>query len=75
MRKLTMADLNPEMMKAMSGMKSTDEIVEFCASKGFELSEEGAAKILNQFIKVDELTEDDLEAVAGGWGLSARDSS
>ena len=66
MRKLTLSDLNPEMMKAMSSMKSADEIIAFCESKGFEISEEGANRILNQFEKVHELSLDDLDVVAGG---------
>lgn len=66
MKKLTLADVTPGMMEIMSGMKSTEEIIAFCESKGFEISEVGAAKILNQFKKVDELTFDDLSAVSGG---------
>jgi spore coat polysaccharide biosynthesis protein SpsF (cytidylyltransferase family) len=75
MRKLTLADLTPAMMKTLSEMKSTDEIVAFCASKGFEISEEGAARIMDQFNKVIELAEDDLESVAGGWGVIEAPSS
>ena len=75
MKKLTLADLDPEMMKTMSGMKSADEIIDFCKSKGFEISQEGAAKILNQFVKVNELTEDDLAAVAGGILIKGAASS
>lgn len=66
MKKLTLADLDPEMMKAMSEMKSTDEIIAFCKSKGYEVSEAGASRILEQFEKVNELSLDDLDSVAGG---------
>ena len=66
MKKLTLADLDPAMMEAMSGMASTDEVIAFCASKGFEISEEGAERILNQFKTVNELSLDDLQGVAGG---------
>lgn len=66
MRKLTLSDLDPKMMKAMSSMQSTDEVIAFCESKGFEISEEGASRILTQFEKVNELSLDDLDAAAGG---------
>lgn len=66
MKKLTLSDLNPKMMKAMSGMESTDEIIAFCESEGFEISEEGAQRILDQFKTVNELSLDDLDNVAGG---------
>ena len=66
MRKLTLSDLDPKMMKAMSSMQSTDEVIAFCESKGFEISEEGASRVLTQFEKVNELSLDDLDAAAGG---------
>lgn len=70
MKKLTLADLDPEMMQAMSGMESTAEIISFCESKGFEASEEVANKILEQFKTVSELSLDDLDAAAGGYKAS-----
>lgn len=75
MKKLTLADLDPKMMQAMSGMESTSEIIAFCESEGFEISEEGANRILAQFKKVDELSLDDLGAVAGGRQVYLSSSS
>lgn len=69
MKKLTLADLDPKMMEAMSGMTSTDEIIAFCASKELEISEEGARRILDQFKTVNELSLDDLQGVAGGEAI------
>ena len=55
-------------------MESTDEIIAFCESKGFAVSEKGASRILEQFKKVNELSVDDLDAVAGGaWKVRAHE--
>ncbi len=67
MKKLTIADLTPAMMEAISKMKTPDEIIAFCESKGFEIAEDGAKRILEQIDKVNGLTASDLEAVAGGF--------
>ena len=71
MAKLQMSDLTPEILAEIEKMNDAKEVVAYFNAKGFELSEKGAALILEQ-IHADGavLNEDALNKVAGGCGDS-----
>ena len=67
MKKLQMNDLTPELLQEVMKLSDPKDIVAFFQSKDFEVSEEGAQKILDTLKdQVLELDVDDLENVAGG---------
>lgn len=74
MKKLQLKDLTPDLMKEIVECGAPAGIVELLKGKDFEISEEGAEKILEQISKADSLSIEDLEKVAGGWWWMRTDS-
>ena len=67
MKKLQMNDLTPELLQEVMKLSDPKDVVAFFQSKDYEVSEEGAQKILeNLKDHALELNVDDLENVAGG---------
>lgn len=66
MEKLSVRDLTPETLKKIQEMKSAEELIAFGKENGYEVSPELADRILKQFQSIDELNDDELEAVSGG---------
>ena len=67
---------DPENQKKISAMTSVDEVFSFYEEHGYEFTEDQKKMIrekseeLAARSKEGELTEEELEAVAGGWGWS-----
>ena len=55
-----------EVVVKMKGAKSAKELIEIAKKDGVELSEENAEEILAETNKSDELSDEDLDRVAGG---------
>ena len=55
-----------EVVVKMKGAKSAKELIEIAKKDGVELSEENAEAILAETNKSDELSDEDLDRVAGG---------
>jgi len=69
MAKLQVKDLTPELLAEMKDLKTAQEVKEFLAAKGFEVSDKGADIIATQLKEGEtELTEEQLAAVSGGCG-------
>ena len=69
MKKLKMSDLTPAVLKEVMKLDGVQEVIDFFAAREFEVSEKGAAKILEQLKGQNrELTDDELDKVAGGCG-------
>lgn len=59
--------MNKEMIEKMKAAKSAEEIIAIAKEFGEELTKEKAAELLNSLGNVEgELSDDDLDAVAGG---------
>ncbi len=59
--------MNKEMIEKMKAAKSVEEIIAVAKEFGEELTKEKAAELLNSLGNVErELSDDDLDAVAGG---------
>ena len=65
-KEMTMKDLTPEIMKDLEGLKTVQEMKEYCLKKGYDLSGDMADRIVAQFEKSEELSDDEVEGVAGG---------
>ena len=65
---------DPENQKKISAMTSVDEVIAFYEENGFSFTEEQKKEIREKSEELaarstdDELTEEELENVAGGWG-------
>ncbi len=66
MKKLQEKDLTPELMNQLAKLKSSEEIISFLKEKGFEISEKGAERFYKQLQMAIELSEKELDNVAGG---------
>ena len=66
MKKLTYADLTPEFLMELKALGTAEEIADACRRKDFEISAEGAARLLEQFRKAEQLSREKLDVVAGG---------
>ena len=66
MKKLQEKDLTPELMNQLAKLKSSEEIISFLKEKGFEISEKGAERFFKQLQMAIELSEKELDKVAGG---------
>lgn len=66
MRKLTFGDLTPEFLKELYKLTTVDEIIEACKKKDLEVDEDAAAKLLDQFKRAAQLSEESLKNVVGG---------
>ena len=63
-----------ELMQKLENVKSAEEIIALLGEQGLEVSEENAQAALAALNSNGELSEEDLEKVAGGvgpWGLIA----
>ena len=59
--------MNKDMIEKMKAAKSVEEIIAVAKEFGEELTKEKAAELLNSLGNVEgELSDDDLDAVAGG---------
>ena len=68
-KEMTMKDLIPEIMKELEGMKTTQEMKEYCRKKGYDMSDELAERIVSQFEKSGELSDEEVSNVAGGESM------
>ena len=69
MAKLQVKDLTPELLAEMKDLSTGKEVKDFLASKDLEISDSSAELIASQLNEgVQELTEEQLEAVSGGCG-------
>ena len=69
MKKLQMKDLTPAILTEVSKLGEPKKVVDFFAEKGFEVTEEGAQKILSRISKDERALDlDELEHVSGGCG-------
>lgn len=66
MKEITMRDLTPEIMKVLEGLKTKEEMKDYCRKEGYDLTDELAERIAAQFEKSGELSDDEVEAAAGG---------
>lgn len=66
MKEMKMTDLTPEIMKGLEGLKTTQEMKEYCRKEGFAMTDDLAERIAAQFEKSGELSDDDAAAAAGG---------
>lgn len=66
MKKMKMTDLTLEIMKGLEGMKTTQEMKEYCLKEGYDLSDELAERIMAQFERDGKLSDDEAAAAAGG---------
>ena len=57
--------LNAEILTALQGCKDAKEVVALAKSKGIELTEEKAGKLL-KLVQNDKLSDEDLGMVVGG---------
>ncbi len=57
-----------ELMEALSRADTPEAVMNAFKTKGFDLSLEEAAQVLDLAENNDELSEDDLSAVSGGFG-------
>ncbi len=69
MKKLQTSDLTPALLTEVMKLNDPKEVVAFFESKGFEVSEKAAQKILDHVKKAPtELSLDELSKVSGGCG-------
>ena len=67
---------DPENQERIKGMTSADEIIAFFEENGFSFTEEqkqelrSLSKVVAERCEDGELSEEDLEAIAGGWSWS-----
>ena len=66
MKKMKMTDLTLEIMKGLEGMKTTQEMKEYCLKEGYDLSDELAERIMAQFERDGKLSDDEAAAAVGG---------
>lgn len=66
MKKMKMTDLTLEIMKGLEGMKTTQEMKEYCLKEGYDLSDELAERIMAQFERDGKLSDDEAAAATGG---------
>ena len=72
MAKLQLKDITPDMIKQMAKLGSVDELIAFVNEKGFEISDKGAARLKEQIEKAENLSEEELAKVAGGYTVTWR---
>lgn len=68
MKQLNLREITPEMKKKALAMKSKEELIAYAKENGYELSDEKAARILEQFSSDTDLPDSVMETVAGGVG-------
>ena len=69
MAKLQLKDLTLELLNEMKESESAQEVKEFLADKGYEVSDRGAELIFEQLQEGEvELNDEQLKAIAGGCG-------
>lgn len=69
MKKFTMSELTPAIMKDLINLKSPEEFLNYAKEKGYDLSQEEAEKLFKQFsetFKSVELSDEEIDKVAGG---------
>ena len=66
MKEMTMKDLTPEIMKVLEGLKTKEEMKDYCRKEGYDLTDELADRIVAQFEKSGELSDDEAVVAAGG---------
>ena len=66
MKEMTMKDLTPEIMKALEGLKTKEEMKDYCQKEGYDLTDELADRIVTQFERSGELSDEEVNKVAGG---------
>ena len=66
MKKFTMDNLTPELMKQLPLLTTKEKVLEFAKENGLEITDEKAAKLAERIARSTELSKDDLKSVSGG---------
>jgi hypothetical protein len=66
----TMKNLTPELIRKAKAAKSAEELLELAKANDVELAEEEARIYFEQLNAVGKVSDDELDSVAGGDGLS-----
>jgi len=74
MKEFEFKDLNKEILKELEACEDTADIKACLASRGFDISEENAAKFIKHFNSMQELSDEEA-AVTSGGGCSSEDDS
>ena len=68
-------NVSKELLKKAKTAKSAEELLEMAKAENIELTEEEAAKAFEELNKNGELSDEELDNVAGGCGKSPRDGN
>ncbi len=63
-----------ELLEKIKAAKSAEEIIEISKETGKEIPAEEAKRLYDELRKPEELSDEDLDAVAGGWRQGQLDS-
>ena len=66
-----MQNITPELIAKVKAAKSAEELLELAKENGVELTEEDAKTCFEQLHANAEISDDELEAVSGGYGCKS----